>query len=151
MEIQRRNLYKKEGISPDAQSPEAQTILMDIFFLFTQFFLLGLMEGLANEGLKKFISNHVSKSVRKYGPVFSKLVIGFGNFFSIPIVLLCKSWFKDTINTSHLDRYFRFLAILCFVFLFIYLCVSPIYAGMEDLLEDMESDDRELEDGVTLD
>ncbi|KAK7849671.1 hypothetical protein CFP56_002523 [Quercus suber] len=106
--------------------------------------------GLASKGLEKFISNHVSKSMRRYGPIFSNFVTGLGNFFSIPFVLLFKSWFRETINTSHLDRYYLALAILSSVFLCIYLCVLPISAGMEDLLEDMESDDRGLED-VTLD
>ncbi|XP_023881742.1 protein NRT1/ PTR FAMILY 8.1 [Quercus suber] len=113
-------------------------------------FAFGLMLGLASKGLEKFISNHVSKSMRRYGPIFSNFVTGLGNFFSIPFVLLFKSWFRETINTSHLDRYYLALAILSSVFLCIYLCVLPISAGMEDLLEDMESDDRGLED-VTLD
>ena len=123
---------------------------MSVFWLLIQFFLLGLMEGLASKGLEKFVSNHVSKSMRRYGLIFSNFVTGLGKFFSIPFVLLFKSWFKETINTSHLDRYYLALAILSSVFLFIYLCVLPIYAGMEYLLEGMESDDRGLED-VTLD
>lgn len=85
---------------------------MSVFWLLTQFFLLGLMEGLASKGLEKFVSNHVSKSMRRYGLIFSNFVTGLGKFFSIPFVLLFKSWFKETINTSHLDRYYLALAIL---------------------------------------
>ena len=131
MEIQRRNLYKKEGISPDAQSPEAQTILMDIFFLFTQFFLLGLMEGLGEDGLEIFVNNHIPESFSEYGSVFSGCVLGFAYFFSIPLLLPFRSWFGDTINKGHLERYFLFLAILNTIFFCIYLLALSKYTHMD--------------------
>ena len=44
------------------------------------FFLFGLMEGLANEGLDEFFLSHVVESMRSYGPSFNDCVLGFGNF-----------------------------------------------------------------------
>ena len=59
---------------------------MSVFWLLPQCFLLGLMEGLASKGLEKFISNHVSKSIRRYGPTFSNFVTGkFGKFLQHPL------------------------------------------------------------------
>ena len=104
------------GLSKIGPSNPNKVISMSVFMVTsTNFFV---------RGLEKFISNHVSKSMRKYGPIFSNFVTGLGNFFSIPFILLFKSWFKETINTSHLDRYYLALAILSHVFLCIYLCFT---------------------------
>ncbi|KAK7817060.1 hypothetical protein CFP56_043282 [Quercus suber] len=59
VEIHRRNLIKKEGIDPDAESPAAQPILLSIYSLFPQFLLLGLMEGLGEDRLEIFVNKHV--------------------------------------------------------------------------------------------
>ena len=78
-----------------------QTISMSVLWIFPQFILLGLMEGLASDGLQEFFYNHVAMSMRSYGPSFSDCVLGLGNFINMHFVLLCRSWFKDSINTSH--------------------------------------------------
>lgn len=78
------------------------------------------MEGLATDGLQEFFYKHVAISMRSYGPSFSDCVLGLGNFISVPFVLLCRSWFKDSINTSHLDRYYLTLAVLSLVCLVMY-------------------------------
>ena len=106
------------------------------------------MDALAVEGLQEFVDNHVTKSMKSYGKLFSDCVLGFGNFFSVGCILLIRPWFKDVINNSHLDRYFLALAILGLVFFSIYVfCVLPKYAHMEAPSEDLELEDV-LEDGV---
>ena len=100
-------------------------IPMSNVWLLPQFSLLGLMEGFANEGLEEFFNNHVmTKSMRSYGQSFTDCILGFGNFFTLPFVLLIRSWFKDTINESHLDKYFLTLAILSSLFLCFYVFVA---------------------------
>ena len=121
VEVFRLNLIEETGIDP---SDPDQFIPMSVLWLFPQFFWLGLMEGLANDGLQEFFYNHVATSMRSYGPSFSDCVLGFGNFISMPFVLLFRSWFKDSINSSHLDRYYLALAILSSVFLVFYVCAS---------------------------
>uniref|UniRef100_A0A7N2KPM9 Uncharacterized protein n=1 Tax=Quercus lobata TaxID=97700 RepID=A0A7N2KPM9_QUELO len=76
---------------------------MSVLWLVPQFSLLGLMDGLASDGLHEFFYDHVATLMRSYGPSFSDCVLGFGNFISMPFVLPCRSWFKHSINTSHLD------------------------------------------------
>ena len=78
------------------------------------------MKGLASDGLQEFFYKHVAISMRSYGPSFNECVLGIGNFISLPFVLTVRSGFKDTINTSHLDKYYLILAILSFVFLVFY-------------------------------
>ena len=121
VEVVRLKIIKEKGIDP---SDPNQTIPMNVLCLFPQFFWLGLMEGLADDGLQEFFYNHVATSMRSYGPSFSDCVLGFGNFISMPFVLLYRRWFKDSINTSHLDRYYLALAILSSVFFVFYVCAS---------------------------
>ncbi|XP_075672613.1 protein NRT1/ PTR FAMILY 5.4-like [Castanea sativa] len=139
VEVHRLNLIQEERIDPS-------DISMSVLWLVPQFSLLGLMDGLASNGLQEFFYNRVTTSMRSYGPPFSDCVLGFGNFISIPLVLLFKSWFKDTINTSHLDRYYLALATLNFVFLCIYAYASSGYFNMESASNDEESNES-LEDG----
>ncbi|KAK9983585.1 hypothetical protein SO802_033110 [Lithocarpus litseifolius] len=151
VEVHRLLLIKKKGIDPskpsDPNDPN-QIIPMSNFWLLPQFILLGLMDALAVEGLQEFVDNYVTKSMKSYGKLFNDCVLGFGNFFSIGCILLIRTWFKDVINNSHLDRYFLALAILGLVFYCIYVfCVLPKYAHMEAPSEDLELEDV-LEDGV---
>lgn len=137
VEVQRLKKIRDEIAPGDKRD---KIISMSILWLLPQFTLLGLMEGFTHEGLAEFFDNHIlSKSMRNYGPLFTECVLGFGNFFSIPCVLLFKSWFKDTENESHLDRYFLALAILSSVFLgfYVYTSISK-YAHEEDLLKEVE-------------
>ena len=110
-------------------------------WLIPQFILLGLMEGLASNGLLEFFYNHVAISMRSYGPSFSNCVLGLGNFISVPFVLLCRSWFEDSINTSHLDSYYLTLAILNFVCLVMYAYASY---SLKSLHMGNASEDEEL-------
>ena len=91
-------MIEEENIDPIDSN---QTISMSVLWIFPQFILLGLMEGLATDGLQEFFYKHVAISMRSYGPSFSDCVLGFGNFINMHFVLLCRSWFKDSINTSH--------------------------------------------------
>ena len=126
VEQHRLNLIMKQGICSD-------DIPMSVFWLLPQYILLGAMEGLGDKGLHSFFKNHVEESMEQQVSFCGDIVIGFGNFFSIPFVLLNSSWFKDTINTSHLDKYFLTLGIMASVFFCIFVCISPMYAHMESI------------------
>ena len=144
MEVVKLKIIKEEGINP---SDPNQIIPMGVLWLFPQFFWLGLTEGLANDGLQEFFYNHVATSMRSYGPSFSDCVLGIGNFISMPFVLLFRSWFKDSINTSHLDRYYLALAILSFVFLVFYVCAS---FSITSVHMGSASEDEEANEGEEL-
>ena len=95
VEAHRLYLIEEENIDPMDSN---QTISMSVLWLFPQFILLGLMEGLATDGLQEFFDKHVALSMRGYGPPFNECVLGIGNFISLPFVLTVRSWFKDTIK-----------------------------------------------------
>ena len=123
---------------------EEDTLSMSVYSLIPQYLLLGLMEGLAGDGLEEFVIAHIPDSMRRYGPVFSELVLGFGYFYSIPLLFL----FRSFGGTNHLEIYFLFLAILSSFFFVIYVLSFSKYAGMEEIpSEDIESV-KYLEDGA---
>ena len=129
-EIKRLNIHNQDD-----------TISMSILWLLPQFILLGLTEGLVEEGLREFFIKHVTKSMWNSGLLLTGCILSFGNFFSIPCVHLVRSWFKGTINDSHLDRYFLTLAILSSVFLCFYAYASisnSKYADIRDLSKEAE-------------
>ena len=131
---------------------------MSVLWLFPQFILLGLMEGLATDGLQEFFYNHVAISMRSYGPSFSDCVLGLGNFISMPFLLLCRSWFKDSIDTSHLDKYYLTLAIQSSVFFVFYVnasySITSVHMGSpsndEESNESLEDQMGNASEGVEL-
>ena len=71
-----------------------------------------------------------------FGEPFSEFVIGIGKLLTIPFAAFITDWFKESVNTSHLDRYYLMLAILNFVFIIIYGYYSMKYK--DDFPEDEE-------------
>nr|POF06753.1 protein nrt1/ ptr family 5.7 [Quercus suber] len=126
----------------------SDTISMSILWLLPQFILLGLTEGLVEEGLGEFFIKHVTKSMWNSGQLLTGCILSFGNFFSIPCVHLVRSWFKGTINDSHLDRYFLTLAILSSVFLCFYVYASISYSKFADIRD--LSKEAELAPNVSM-
>ncbi|KAL4614083.1 hypothetical protein ACB092_07G029700 [Castanea dentata] len=149
VEVHRLYLIKEEIIDPS----DPTQISMSVLWLVPQFSLLGLMEGLAVDGLHEFFYDHVATSMRSYGASFSDCVLGFGNFIGMPFVLLCRSWFKDSINTSHLDRYYLTLAILSLVCLVMYAYASyslkPFHMGNASEGEELNKISVHGTDGLT--
>uniref|UniRef100_A0A7N2RCZ2 Uncharacterized protein n=1 Tax=Quercus lobata TaxID=97700 RepID=A0A7N2RCZ2_QUELO len=72
VEAHRLYLIEEENIDPMDSN---QTISMSVLWLFPQFILLGLMEGLATDGLQEFFDKHVALSMRGYGPPFNECVL----------------------------------------------------------------------------
>ncbi|KAI9379820.1 hypothetical protein POPTR_017G145532v4 [Populus trichocarpa] len=121
VETRRLNLIKTRG--------DAEPFPMSTVWLVPQFFLIGLVEGLVADGLADFYNVHVDESLEHYESPFNESAIGVGKFLSAALVLtLSGSWFHDTLNTSHLDKYYMLLGILSSVNLCFYLLVMYAYA-----------------------
>jgi peptide/histidine transporter 3/4 len=102
---------------------------MSTVWLVPQFFLIGLVEGLVADGLADFYNIHVDESLEHYESPFNESAIGVGKFLSAALVLtLSGSWFHGTLNTSHLDKYYKLLGILSSVNLCFYLLVMYAHA-----------------------
>ncbi|KAG8387432.1 hypothetical protein BUALT_Bualt02G0020800 [Buddleja alternifolia] len=122
------NLYEK---------PKSHT---NVFRLTPQFFLLGLMEGLSQEGFDNFFESQVSESLSSYVSPLGEFVMGIGNFVSVICILIFSRWFKDDINSSRLDRYYEALAAFSFVNLLIYCYVAYGYRDDGFFVEEVDTE-----------
>jgi len=121
VETRRLNLVKTRA--------DAKPFPMSTVWLVPQFFLIGLVEGLVADGLADFYNIHVDESLEHYESPFNESAIGVGKFLSAALVLtLSGSWFNDTLNKSHLDKYYMLLGILSSVNLCFYLLVMYAHA-----------------------
>jgi len=104
--------------------------------LVPQFVLLGMTQGLVEGGLKRLFDDHVARSLSSFEDSFSEFVVGAGKLLIVPTVLIFSRWIKETIDTSHLDRYYLMLAIMNAVLLLAFVYYSVTYAYKEVCPED---------------
>ncbi|KAG6395678.1 hypothetical protein SASPL_141802 [Salvia splendens] len=118
----RRQDIGEDDYSDDAMSP---------YWLTPQFFLLGLMWGLSEDGFESFYESQVSENLSKYGVAFVELANGVGIFASVLCILVFRSppfeWFHEGLYYSNLNRYYIFLAVLSVVNLMVYCWVAYSY------------------------
>ncbi|KAI9116148.1 hypothetical protein K1719_013078 [Acacia pycnantha] len=106
------------------KDPYKDVIPLSIMILTPQFVLLGLMKGFAEDGLRTFVQDRMPESMRKFVDPSIEMLLGIGKFSSIPCAFIFHWWIKDSINNSHLDRYFLILALTSLVFFVIYVCYA---------------------------
>ncbi|OMO72046.1 Proton-dependent oligopeptide transporter family [Corchorus olitorius] len=132
VETKRLKVLSREYMSndPDAIAP------ISAWWLILQFFFLGAMEGLAGDGIQDFFG-HYSPDSRKYGPVFTSSVIGFGKVLNIGFIYILDyysksrfdaSWIGDSINQSRLDSIYRAYVMVALLNCFFYAYVSTKYS-----------------------
>ncbi|XVE84394.1 hypothetical protein DITRI_Ditri17bG0009000 [Diplodiscus trichospermus] len=119
VEVRKLKLINKLGITDNQQ-----VIPMKILWLAPQFGLLGIANGLAAKGMWHFFSDRVPQSMRFFAYPLTLAVLCFGRFLSATSVLLARHWIRDTVNKSHLDKYFRMLTILNSAVLVVYIILS---------------------------
>ncbi|XP_047962141.1 protein NRT1/ PTR FAMILY 5.7-like [Salvia hispanica] len=113
---------------------------MSTYWLTPQYFLLGMMWGLSEDGFESFYESQVSENLSKYGVPFMALANGVGIFASILCILVLRSppfeWFKKELYYSSLDKYYIFLAVLSVVNLLVYCWVAYSYGVVGDAKTD---------------
>ncbi|XP_028114408.1 protein NRT1/ PTR FAMILY 5.10-like [Camellia sinensis] len=102
---------------PDAIAP------ISIFWLSPQFVQMGIMDGLARDGMEDFLKYQVPESMRKrYVLVLTEVVIGWGKILNIGFIMILDvvleklrvedgSWIADTVNQSRLDLFYAALVV----------------------------------------
>lgn len=120
-----------------------------VYWLTPQYFLLGLAEGLSEEGLESFYESQVSQSLSAFGPPFGEFMMGIGKFMSILCILVFTrrpfKWFRENLAESRLDKYYVLLGVVSFGNLMMYLLVACWYRDDAFLL--VVEDDEEM--GIT--
>ncbi|KAM7461272.1 hypothetical protein LguiA_029393 [Lonicera macranthoides] len=109
--VEIKRLHKLYIGDYDVVQEDTYVLHMSFFWLAPQFCLLGLSEGLVEEGIIEFIHHH-TETLAEYGEAFNELVLGIGKLTSIFWVLTFSLWILDTVDNSHLHRYYGILAIL---------------------------------------
>lgn len=114
VEYKRLKSLKEHGLlgNPNAIAP------ISVFWLSPQFVLMGIMDGLARDGMEDFFTYQVPESMRKrYALVLTEAVIGWGKILNIGFIMILDvvvkklrvedgSWIADTVNQSRLDIFF---------------------------------------------
>ncbi|XP_054782776.1 protein NRT1/ PTR FAMILY 5.10-like [Prosopis cineraria] len=119
-------------------------ISLSIMVLTPQFLLLGLMKGFAEGGLEIFLCDRVkSESMKNIVEPCIEMVLGIGKLSSILFAFIFRSWIKDKMNDSHLDRYYLVLASLSFMFLGIYVCYAKFKLQKPQCVEPERVDELE--------
>ncbi|XP_025014053.1 protein NRT1/ PTR FAMILY 8.2 isoform X2 [Ricinus communis] len=145
VEVHRFKVVKEHNLL-NSEEDDDYKIPMTIFSLVPQFLLLGVMTGLAEDGLSEFYCNHVDESMKQFDEPFNGLLIGVGKVFTVFFILIrSTSWFGDTINHSRLDKYFRWLMILSCCNLYFCVLVSYAYVRLQSQQHDENIQNQSLE------
>ncbi|KAL0312887.1 UNVERIFIED_CONTAM: protein NRT1/ PTR FAMILY 5.5 [Sesamum radiatum] len=120
-------------------------VLISVFWLIPQFFLLGFIEGLVFDGMEEVFDGHVPESFRIYGPSFTQFALNIGNFVSLAVILIFHGLFNGDLNTSGLATYYALLAYICFVNFLFYCSVATYYVKESYYEEDESPIEQELE------
>ncbi|KAB1999733.1 hypothetical protein ES319_D12G181200v1 [Gossypium barbadense] len=132
VESKRLEALRESGLlnDPKARAP------ISAAWLLLQFCSLGAMEGLAGSGIADFFGHYVPDS-RRYGPVFTDTLAGFGILLNIGFIAMIdyysrfrykESWVGDSVNESRLDLIYRAYVKLAILNCFLYAYVSSSYS-----------------------
>lgn len=131
VEVHRLIIINNKGLLDNTD----EVIPMSIFWLAPQFCLLGLMKGLARDGINKFLTDQFPEPMHDCVSAITELVTGFASFVNIVSVYFNKSLFADTLNSSRLDEYYKMLTIVSFINICYFWWISTFYTRGGDTAE----------------
>ncbi|GLT56704.1 hypothetical protein SLA2020_297290 [Shorea laevis] len=121
------------------ENPDRNPIPMSILLLAPQFSLLGFANGLIEDGMEEFFRDYAPASIHHFAMAFTKAVDAGGKLIAVVFILTLKPWIGKDVNTSHLDSYYRMLAILVLCALQFFIILANIYDWE---IEKKEGDDE---------
>ncbi|RLN11404.1 protein NRT1/ PTR FAMILY 5.8 [Panicum miliaceum] len=112
---------------------------LKIFWLLPQYVLLGVSDVFTVVGMQEFFYTQVPASMKTISIGLYLSVFGVGGFlgaFLITVLEMAtarpgnsKGWFSDDPREAHLDNYYWFLALLCFISFVIFTHLCKFYSG----------------------
>ncbi|GKV51030.1 hypothetical protein SLEP1_g57707 [Rubroshorea leprosula] len=135
-------------------NPDRNPIPMSILLLAPQFSLLGFAHGLIEDGMEEFFRDYAPASIHHFAMAFTKAVDAGGKLIAVVFILTLKNWIGEDVNTSHLDSYYRMLAILVLCALQFFIILANNYDWE---IEKKEGDDeldkvlKQLKTSIVLD
>ncbi|KAG2605217.1 protein NRT1/ PTR FAMILY 5.8-like [Panicum virgatum] len=112
---------------------------LKIFWLLPQYVLLGVSDVFTVVGMQEFFYTQVPSSMKTISIGLYLSVFGVGGFlgaFLITVLEMAtarpgnsKGWFSDDPREAHLDNYYWFLALLCFISFVIFTHLCKFYSS----------------------
>ncbi|KAK1391363.1 H+/oligopeptide symporter [Heracleum sosnowskyi] len=108
---------------------------MSMFWLVPQYILLGVFTGISSICYEELFKTRYPSSMSKYVQYFTLGLTGIGTAASYLLVYIVgkvsergknPSWFMQSLNESHLDKYYWTLAVISSLNLFLYIIVVRI-------------------------
>ncbi|KAL1551743.1 hypothetical protein AAHA92_19543 [Salvia divinorum] len=112
-----------------------------LYWLAPQFFILGLMVGLAKEGFQSLYESRVSSHLKRYGSALGELARGLGGILSMLCIFVFRgdfSWLEKDVDSRGFNTYCIFLLVLSSFSFSLFLVVAAWYMGGCMLLDDEE-------------
>jgi len=109
---------------------------LSIFILLPQFILMGIAEALLEGAKMEFFYDQAPESMKSLGTSYSLTTTGIGSFLSTFLLSTVshvtekhgrRGWILNNLNSSHLDYYYAFLAILNVINFVFFMIVSKFY------------------------
>ncbi|XP_027118855.1 protein NRT1/ PTR FAMILY 5.2 isoform X1 [Coffea arabica] len=148
-ERHRLNVAKEHGLDQTGgQLP------LTIFILLPQFILTGVADAMTEVARLEFFYDQAPESMKSLGTSFSMTSVAGGNFLSSFILSAVsritregghKGWIQNNLNTSRLDLYFAFLAVVGFLNFLFFLVVTKFFHYKAEISDSMEVLKEELE------
>ncbi|MFS8014059.1 putative bacterial ABC-type protein transporter [Helianthus anomalus] len=112
-------------------------------WLVPQFFMLGCMEGLTEEGLLKFYKSRIKEDkLQRYPKEYIEFWKGIGKLLNVFLALILQGWFGDTIHDSQLDKYYVVLVCVGSANFIIYCFIASLFYKDKVLAHDDDDDDE---------
>lgn len=139
--VERKRLsYAREHriVEPKAIVP------LTIFTLLPQFALMGIADTFVDVARIEFFYDQAPEGMKSLGTSYFTTSLGIGNFLSSFLLTTVSNitkrnghqgWVRDNLNTSHLDYYYGFLAVLNALNLCCYILVTKFYVYNVDVME----------------
>lgn len=140
------------------------TVPLTIFILLPQFALMGVADNFVEVAKIEFFYDQAPEGMKSLGTSYFTSSLGIGNFLSSFLLKTVSDitkkdghngWILDNLNTSHLDYYYAFLAVLSFINFLFYLLVAKFFVynvdvdNRRDLQEALEiSQDKGLPEAM---
>ena len=112
---------------------------LKIFWLLPQYVLLGVADVFTVVGMQEFFYTQVPASMKTISIGLYLSVFGVGGFLGALLITVLevatarpgnsKGWFSDDPREAHLDNYYWFLALLCFISFVIFTHLCKFYSS----------------------
>ncbi|KAG0486247.1 hypothetical protein HPP92_008342 [Vanilla planifolia] len=109
-----------------------------IFLIVPQYVLMGIADTFIDVARIEFFYDQAPEGMKSLGTSYTLTCLGFGNFISSFLLKTTEKvtrrrsggnggWILNNLNKSHLDYYYAFLAVLCFLNFVFFLVVCRFY------------------------